>query len=95
MSKPFKLPVELTIYSATETRDAMLAWVTEQAAKPSGSLEVSAAEVREIDGAGLQLLASLSNMDQSWQLVDASETFSNACRALGLGHLLGGRCISK
>lgn len=33
MSEPFELPTELNIYSALETRDALLAWVTEQMSK--------------------------------------------------------------
>ena len=67
MSKPFELPEELTIYSALETRDALLAWVTTQTDKSAKLLEVSAAKVREVDGAGLQLVAALANMDQGWQ----------------------------
>jgi ABC-type transporter Mla MlaB component len=84
MSTPFELPEEMTIYSAVETRDALLAWVTEQNAKSSKLLEVSAAKVREIDGSGLQLLAALANMDQPWQLLAPSTAFVDACNALGL-----------
>jgi hypothetical protein len=47
-------------------------------------LEVSAAKVREIDGSGLQLLAALANMDQSWHLLSPSTAFVDACNALGL-----------
>ena len=45
MSTPFELPAEMTIYSAVEIRDALLGWVTEQGAKTSKALEVSAANV--------------------------------------------------
>lgn len=89
MTSTFELPAELTIYSAIETRDALLAWASEQAARSSSQLEVSAAAVTEVDGSGLQLLAALSNMDLTWKLVDASEEFSDACRTLGLSNWLG------
>ncbi len=84
MSTPFELPAEMTIYSAVEIRDALLAWVTEQGAKTSKALEVSAENVSEIDGAGLQLMAALSNTDQHWRLVKPSPAFVDACHALGL-----------
>ena len=84
MSTPFELPKEMTIYSAVETRDALLGWVTEQSAKSARLLEISAAKVEEIDGAGLQLLAALANTEQNWQLVNPSNVFVDACKALGL-----------
>ena len=93
MSDRFELPAELNIYSALESRDALLAWVAEQSAKPQGALEISAAQVAEVDGSGLQLLAALSNMEQSWRLVDASAVFVNACRTLGFGHWLDPRYL--
>jgi len=84
MTTTFQLPTELTIYGAMETRDALLAWAAEQTTKPNRTLEVSAQQVKEVDGSGLQLLAALTNMDLSWRLVDASPEFSDACRTLGL-----------
>ena len=84
MNERFELPADLNIYSALETRDALLAWITEQAPKGHEYLEVSARNVAEVDGAGMQLVASLSNMDQSWRLVEPSETFTEACMTLGL-----------
>jgi ABC-type transporter Mla MlaB component len=91
MSTPFELPEEMTIYSAVETRDALSAWVTEQSAKGSKLLQISAAKVSEIDGSGLQLLAALANMDQSWQLVQPSTAFKDACNTLGLSAWLQGQ----
>jgi ABC-type transporter Mla MlaB component len=93
MSEHFELPAELNIYSALETRDALLAWSAEHAPKAREFLEISAAQVAEVDGAGLQLLASLSNMGQSWLLRDPSERFSEACRTMGFGDWLKGRPI--
>jgi ABC-type transporter Mla MlaB component len=91
MTTPFELPTELNIYSALETRDALLAWVTEQNAQSSSLLEVSAQHVSEVDGSGLQLLAALSNMDLNWRLLAPSAAFSEACRTLGLTHWLDAR----
>ncbi len=90
MSTPFDLPAELTIYSAIDSRDALLAWVSEQTTKGSTQLEVSAGQVEEVDGSGLQLLAALSNMGVAWKLVDASPVFSDACATLGLSHWVEG-----
>ena len=95
MTTPYELPAELTIYSAVETRDALLAWVAEQSSKSSSQLEVSARDVSEVDGSGLQLLAALSNMDLSWRLVDASTTFVDACRTMGLVTWLDDRSIKS
>lgn len=84
MSTPFALPEDMTIYSALETRDALLAWVAEQSTPSGKLLELSAAHVRDIDGSGLQLIASLANMDQPWRLIEPSEAFTEACKTLGL-----------
>lgn len=88
MSTSFELPEEMTIYSALETRDKLLAWVTEQTAKSTKMLEVNAAKVEQIDGAGLQLLAALANMDQPWRINQPSVAFAQACTTLGLGQWL-------
>lgn len=93
MTTPFELPAELTIYSALETRDALLAWVTEQSAKSNAYLEVSARQVSDVDGSGLQLLAALSNMDLNWHLVDASPPFVDACQTMGLTSWLDKRYL--
>ena len=86
MNAVFELPAELTIYGALETRDALLVWVTERKGKSDRPLNISAKGVAEVDGAGLQLLAALSNMDVTWRLVDTSPAFNEACRTLGMGH---------
>lgn len=85
MGDRFELPSELNIYSALETRDALLAWVTAQVAEGRDHLEISARNVAEVDGAGLQLLAALSNMDHHWRLVETSTPFTEACQTLGFG----------
>lgn len=95
MNEPFELPAELTIYSALETRDALLAWVTEHTAKSDQPIAVSARGVSEVDGSGLQLLAALSSMDLTWRLVDASSVFTDACRTLGLSHWVDPRYLKS
>lgn len=95
MIEPFELPAELTIYSALETRDALLAWATEHTAKSDQPLAVSARAVTEIDGSGLQLLAALSNMDLSWRLVETSTVFTEACHTLGLSHWVDPRYLKS
>ena len=95
MNAPFELPAELTIYSALETRDALLAWVTEHTAESGQAIEVSAKAVSEVDGSGLQLLAALSNMDLTWRLVETSQAFTEACRTLGLAHWIDPRYLKS
>lgn len=93
MAERFELPAELTIYSALETRDALLAWLAEQTTKSGEYLEVSARDVAEVDGSGLQLLAALANGEQPWRLVEASDAFVEACRTLGLAKWLDNRYL--
>ncbi len=95
MNDRFELPSDLNIYSALESRDALLAWVTEQMTKAKGYLEISARDVVEVDGSGLQLLAALSNMEQTWHLVEASEPFIEACRTLGFVDWLDKRYLKE
>jgi len=90
MGDRFELPAELNIYSALETRDTLLAWVAEQTSKGRDLLEVSARDVAEVDGSGLQLLAALANGDTPWRLVEPSNAFVDACRTMGLKHWLDG-----
>jgi hypothetical protein len=93
MGERFELPSELNIYSALETRDTLLAWVAAQAAKGRDVLEVSARDVAEVDGSGLQLLASLANGETPWRLVEASTPFTEACRTIGLTDWLDDRYL--
>jgi anti-anti-sigma regulatory factor len=93
MSERFELPSELNIYSAIETRDALLAWVAEEASAGHDYLQISARDVEEVDGSGLQLLAALSNMETPWHLVETSETFAQACRLMGFAHWLDKRYL--
>ena len=91
MTQIFELPAEVNIYSAVDTRAALLAWSSEQTSQGVECLEVSARDVSEVDGAGLQLLAALGNTEQRWRLVGASAVFAEACRTMGFGHWLDAR----
>jgi ABC-type transporter Mla MlaB component len=93
MDERFELPAELNIYSTLETRDALLAWVAEQAPKGKEYLEVSARDVQEVDGSGLQLLAALGHGEQRWHLVEASTAFVDACRIMGFSNWLDSRYL--
>ena len=95
MGERFELPAELNIYSALETRDALLAWAAEQAVKGRDRLVVSARDVAEVDGSGLQLLAALANGETPWQLVEASPAFADACRTIGLTQWLDSRSLKN
>lgn len=90
MSHAFELPAELTIYSVMETRDALLTWAEKSRAESTDALEVSAAAVQQVDGAGLQLLASLAATDANWRLASPSDTLVEACTTMGLTHWLKG-----
>jgi anti-anti-sigma regulatory factor len=89
MNGPFELPSEVNIYSAAEIRDKLLQWATEQSAASVDLLVVSAKNVVELDGSGLQLLAALANGEMGWKLIDPSQAFSEACEMLGCSHWLG------
>jgi len=93
MGERFELPAELNIYSAMQTRDALLAWVAEQSSSGRDMLEISARDVAEVDGSGLQLLAALSNTEQSWILVETSDVFTEACRTMGFAGWLDNRYL--
>lgn len=84
MDERFELPSELTIYGVTETRDALLAWMAKFGVKAGSHMRLSARAVENVDGAGLQLLAALSNMGVTWHVVDASNSFVEACDLMGL-----------
>lgn len=88
MSTPLELPAELTIYAVQTIHASLQDWVQAQTAQGKEVLEVSARDVAEVDGAGLQLLAALANGNRSWRLVQASPVFIQACQTLGLGRWL-------
>ncbi len=88
MSHAFDLPAELTIYSVMETRDALLTWAEKMRAESADTLQVKGAAVEQVDGAGLQLLASLAATDANWELLEPSAALADACRCMGLSRWL-------
>jgi len=85
-----RLPAELTIFTASETRTAWLSWMADEA--QHGSAEpvcvVEADDVAEVDAAGVQLLVSLANalagQQRRLQLQGATEALCRACTSLGV-----------
>lgn len=88
---PLRLPAELTIYTAAETRTAWLHWLGEHAGAAGDADALCAADASgcdEIDAAGVQLLValahSLAQQQRRLQLQHASTPVRQACRDLGL-----------
>lgn len=89
------LPAEITIYVIADLRAAWLSWLDADAGA-GADLPVDALAdgqaVAEVDAAGLQCLTALSNSLQSrgrrLQVRNPSEVLAQACRRLGLTHLL-------
>jgi anti-anti-sigma regulatory factor len=81
------LPEELTIYAVGELHPHWRVWVDEAAAQAEPAT-VDGSAVDQIDGAGLQLVVSLSRTLAArgvpMHLVDASTVLRNGCTALGL-----------
>jgi anti-anti-sigma regulatory factor len=92
MTAPSALPSELTIYTAAETRTALLATLAAQPADAEGELALDGGAVAEVDGAGLQLLVSLARSLESrgrrLRVDRPTSALSAACSALGLAHLI-------
>ena len=93
-----RLPAELTIYTASETRAAWLAWLGgDEALSGHGEAlcAVDASGCDEIDAAGAQLLValahSLAQQQRRLQLQDPSHPVRQACADLGLASWLLGR----
>lgn len=87
MISAFQLPAELTIYSVGATRDALLVWLTQQDAKPGDPLDIDAAHVEDIDGAGIQMLGALTSAltqrGLHWQVKEPSAHLLEICNAMG------------
>jgi anti-anti-sigma regulatory factor len=87
------LPSELTIFTVGEMAPTCMSWVDASAAEPaSDALELQADAVAEVDGAGIQLLLSLSNTlaqrQRTLRLLNPSQALSRACQSLGAQQLM-------
>lgn len=91
-----RLPHELTIYTAAETRAAWLAWLSGDGAHGGDEAvcRVDGGDVDEVDAAGVQLLVALAHSLQrqhvTLQLRQASGPLRHACQDLGVAGLLLG-----
>lgn len=87
-----RLPAELTIYTAAETRSAWLAWLAGETGMDEPVCAVDASACDEVDAAGLQLLValahSLARRQRRLQLLQPSGPLRAACTELGLADLL-------
>jgi len=88
------LGAELTIYTVAETRDRLLAALQADTAGDTAgdaALVIDASAVADVDGAGVQLLLSLSQALAGRQrrlaLAGPSAPLRAACSRLGLGSL--------
>ena len=91
MTHCLMLPVEITIYVASELRASWLQWLDGDAGDGPEAVADGHA-VEEIDAAGLQCLLALSRSlevrRQRLRLERPSDALHQACRRLGAGHLL-------
>lgn len=98
MTTPPVLPSELTIYTASELRPQFLDWLQRVREAPLAGdggediIELDAAAVTEVDGAGLQFLLSVANslgqVHRVLRLSGPSRVLIDACAALGVSHLI-------
>lgn len=86
------LPQDLTICSATETRQLWMDWWHACGHDADGSVDADASAVESIDGAGLQLLVALHHWlhrhGLALVLSRPSQALHAACTTLGLTMLL-------
>lgn len=99
-----RLPAELTIYTAAETRSAWLAQLDaldtldERTNLGAPVCAVDASACDEVDAAGLQLLValahSLARRQRRLQLLQPAAPLRAACAELGLAELLGTEAVA-
>lgn len=93
-----RLPRELTIYTAAETRASWLGWLSGDGghahAEGDTVCRVDGEDVDEVDAAGVQLLVALAHSLQrqqgTLQLCNSSRPLRQACQDLGLADWLLG-----
>lgn len=83
MNHCFELPEEFNVYHAQETLESLRLWLAHAQVEQAALIDISAARVVEMDGTGLQLLASLHNSGYRLRIVDASSKFAEACSITG------------
>ena len=83
MQKRFELPEEFNVYGSHSVLEALKLWLTHCEITPDDAIEIDASKVMEIDGTGIQILASLSRSGYQWKLIEASSKFIDACLITG------------
>lgn len=82
------LPVELTIYTASELHPQWLAWAASRGDSAQGFALADGASVDQVDGAGVQMLIALqcclAARGCGLRLHAPSRPLRDACAALGL-----------
>jgi anti-anti-sigma regulatory factor len=90
MSHSFVLPGELTIFTVTETRGALLVWLSHL--DDDAPVVLIADQTLDVDGAGIQLLcataALLEHQGRSWSIAQPAAPLTQACATLGLADWL-------
>lgn len=89
----FELPERLVVGEAPKLQTALLDWLDSQGPTTRAhALSLLAHRVREVDAAGIQLLAALTSSIARrgwvWQLLSPSEELAQACRLVGFGDWL-------
>ena len=87
MQDTLELPAELTIYTASATRTAWLAWLSRPDFNPHGTVQIEGGQVEDIDGAGVQLLGALTQSlverGLAGRVATPSVALLEACHVLG------------
>lgn len=79
----FELPEDFNVYNAQDTLESLRMWLADSAPAEGCVLQLSAERVMEMDGSGLQLLASLRNSGYRLHIVNASSKFMDALATTG------------
>lgn len=87
-ARSLRLTGELTIYTAADSRQSLLAQLAEHPAEEPCTLDLS--EVTELDTAGLQILLALRRTAPTLTLNASSPAVDRCLRLCGLGSLLPG-----
>lgn len=83
MNHCFELPEDFNVYHMQETLESLTLWLRHSQVQGGALIDISAAQVAEIDGTGLQLLAALRNSGYRLRITAASAKFAEACEITG------------
>ena len=86
----YPLPEEFNVYRAEETLETLRAWLKHTPVPAGAEINFSAAHVMEVDGTGLQLLASMRRSGYQVRIIDASPKILAALQTSGTTDWLNG-----